>query len=160
MTKTNHSLNEKAKLAATCLATLRDEIPLKAHLAKMEGRDAWNSVREDVDRMLDRLQSFSERMTDTKEEAELQAHLGLMEARERWAKVNDVMTALIDKTKPILDTARLKTHLARMDSEQAAEDYAAAFKETWHHSKQKAIEEAEHGIDRLIDSLEALKRKL
>lgn len=78
--------------AAKELRRLRDRARVKAHLAGMDAKTAWD---EELSPELERLEGELERsgreaLAKGKElggEARVQLHLGVMEARDRWAKL-------------------------------------------------------------------------
>jgi hypothetical protein len=46
------------------LQTLRDEIRVKVHLAEMEAKDRWKRLEPEVERLLGKLETATERTVD------------------------------------------------------------------------------------------------
>lgn len=84
---------------ATRLTRIRDELRLRAHLAALEARTAWDGAH---------LERIGGELTSLRDEARLQAHLGVMDARDAWARLDGELHVLAGKTGAAADEAVTK----------------------------------------------------
>jgi len=118
MTHDEKSLRDMAKDTVDRLATLRDEVKLRLHLANMEAGDAWKAAEPHLFRAEERLrQALDTVVPGASEQVRLELHLGLAEARDRVAaiepKARALGEALTDAGRTAVD--KLKANLAKIE---------------------------------------------
>lgn len=83
-----------------------------------EVKDFWKDLKKQFFKVEEKLEDSFMQFEGN---AELQGHLGMMEARDRVEHMQDAMDQfalkVANKTQQELDTAALKSHLAKMDTE-------------------------------------------
>lgn len=84
MANDENSLRELARETVDRLTTWRDEAKVRAHLASMDARTAWNEVEPQVDRITNRLRDVLDAtVPGGSEQARLELQLGVAEAQDR-----------------------------------------------------------------------------
>ena len=116
-------MDKATKLANQAKASIEkfvDTVKLKAHLASMDSKDAWEKFESQFDHIKKDIHDFSESVKQDSDEAQLQAHLALMNAKERWESLKDEMDHMVDtigdKTEAKFDHARVKMALAKLEA--------------------------------------------
>lgn len=157
------TLNENLEQAKKDLTTLRDELKVKMHLAKMNAADAWTALEPALQKVERGLEDAASKAGDATEKVRLQAHLGLAQLKDQWpgieqavGQVVDDMKKAGDNVKTNVDTARVKAHLASLDANAMAE------KALNNLDKLNADLERETSVavDELRKSFQSLKKKL
>lgn len=118
MTHDEKSLRDMAKDTVDRLATLRDEVKLRLHLANMDASDAWKAAEPHLFRAEQRLREALETaIPGGSEQVRLELQLGLAEARDRIASIEPKAKALGDALTDAGRTAveRLKASLAKLE---------------------------------------------
>lgn len=125
---------ETVEALGDALKRLRDEVELKIHLATMDTRDAWESLKPDIDALQKKFGEAIHSETTTRpakilfDEARLQMHLAVMNARDAW-------DAIEPKILPIVD------HL-----EQAAREVGKAARTTEEQGRVRDRQRAKHRV--------------
>ena len=146
-------MNESIKKAWEALKRAKDEVQLKAHLGSKEGSDFWEqSLKPELDKLLNDIESFGQKFGATFEQSHLEAHLGMMELKERFEKIHQATHELSQdiqsKGQPTVDWMRLKAHLAQMDAMDKAEELKPSVEEAREVAKKflNSMEEASHKV--------------
>jgi hypothetical protein len=149
------------------LNTVVDEIRLKAHLASMEARDAFDTLEPQLRKVESKLQEYQRLMKDTGDEASLQAHLAMMDARDRWESMQDDVDGVVasirkrgEDVSGAIDHARLQGHLARLDAEEEIDKRREQLESRWHSSKETALDEAAAFMERMADKVDRFRDRL
>lgn len=117
---------EKASKLATqakdSLDKFVDTVKLKAHLATMDSKEAWQQFEKQLNTIRDDIGRFNDSIKEESDEARLQGHLALMDAKERWellrADVDKLVNSMTSKTEESLDYAKLKMSLAKLEAKE------------------------------------------
>jgi hypothetical protein len=78
------------------LQRIPDELRVRAHLAAMDARDAWDRAH---------LERIGDELVTLRDEARVQAHLGTMDARDAWARIDGELRELAAKSGAAADDA-------------------------------------------------------
>ncbi|MDQ3031596.1 MAG: hypothetical protein M3Y87_04205 [Myxococcota bacterium] len=81
---------------STRLERIRDELKVRAHLAALEARDAWDRAH---------LARVGDELAAARDEARLQTHLGAMDARDAWGRLEEEARTLAGKAGADIDQA-------------------------------------------------------
>lgn len=110
---------EVANQAKDSIGKFVDTIKLKAHLASMDSKDAWEKFEAQFEIIKRDIHKFSDGLKGDSDEARLQAHLALMDAKERWDIVKDNLEHWLDSVgdsaEQTFDHARVKASLAKLE---------------------------------------------
>lgn len=135
-----NELEDQTKELADGIATLIDQIKVKAGLLKLESKEGI----EDLSKGLQKIKNFFyQDYQQTKadmDEARLQAHLAWMEGREDWQKMKTHIESLQVQQK--IDVASLRAHLAKME----ASDYLAEKRQEWKRNYRESIQPEMAGV--------------
>jgi len=97
-----------------------DTVKLKAHLASMDSKDAWQKIEGQFEIIKNDIKEFTEAIKQDNQETKLQAHLALMDAKERWEVLKaemDQFVASVDEGKEkAIDHAKVKLSLAKLEA--------------------------------------------
>lgn len=158
------NLSDRARETARRLETFQDDLRLRLHLAGMDASDAWKTVKAQLDKIRHNLDDTGAKLSTTKEEADLQTHLGIMEAKARFEGIKETLSEMTTRAKekldPAIDTARLHAHLAQLDARDMVEKRRDEVKKKYQSAKTNLVADATHVLDRLMQAVDDLKKKL
>ena len=149
------------------LRKLRDEVKVKARLAKMDAEDVWEETTRHIDRTVAQLETFARDWEASSDDARTQLQLRLLEAQERASliqeRVEGVWKSLEASGKKIeqqVEVAGLRAHLAKMDAEGFLRDKRARFVQMMETSREKATEGIQESLREVTGRLESFFDKL
>ena len=90
----------KVEQAASQLATLKEELRLKAHLGGMELETLWEEeLLPDLETLERHLQRALDKGLREVGEARVRAHLGVLDAKQAWAKLEPRVAQAVDRVR-------------------------------------------------------------
>ena len=131
MSEDRENVRGKIEQAERDLASLRDEIRVRLHLAGMEAKRVWEALEPHVARTQAQLRDAADSATRSLHDREpsLELHLALMDARDRLREMEPGLRAIgarlreagAEVVASIPDPVKLEARLASMDLEDAWE---------------------------------------
>ncbi len=122
---TREESKEALELTRRAFSEMRDTAKLKAHLFRMEMRDATPKLDAFLTDIEENLQRAATDLEREGEEARLQAALAAMEARDRWNALREELDPTLQKLKEggkrLLDESRLEEAVKEIESAVARE---------------------------------------
>lgn len=178
---TNRAFEPHVQRAVSELRTLRDRLRLKLHLVGMEGKDVWQRLEPELDRVVERLElSMKEAATlgdRVGDEAELQLHLAWMDARDRWQGVEPHIDRMVERGQSLgnevadaaeraMEETHLQATLAKMDAQDSIRDHRDSvmrqLRDGWEGFRTQSLDglgELKASFHRLVNALGATQPK-
>lgn len=152
------------------LATLRDVVRVRAHLAARDAQDALQQIDDQLGLAEKALRRAMRGLEQRSDEAEVQMHLAWLEARERLERVAPALRDLArggqvggrgatESAAETWDSARLQAHLAAMDAADAWQFFLEQRRRAFQASLRDARAEGEKAARDLLDWLKELRQR-
>ena len=119
------------------LSKLRDEIRLKAGLAKLEAKDSLEHAESYLSGLIKTIDTKRLSATNVSDEARLQFHLALMEAKEKWEGARKELSQLVSaaSNSDLMNDAKeraellpLRAKLAKLEVSEYWDNQAVAWR--------------------------------
>ena len=158
-TETTPSGGDHEAIAARLLQ-LRDELVVKNHLASMEVKDAVRELGHELEKIA---AVFTRGVTTLSDDAKRRMHFGLLDANARFLEMETAVKAALagaaHSAAVVVETARVKSALARMDAQDAVEARRKELKDELRHLEARG-DEALRNLDARLTALGIASSKI
>jgi hypothetical protein len=167
MTDADNRLKEAATSAKEAFAQLKDELQLKAGLAKLDAKSAWGEVQDRIALFERSLDVISKQGEATLEKVRYDATLAKAELKANWPGLHTLLTELGEdlktaagEVKTEADLARVKAHLASKDAKDGADELLKKAKDQLETATGAAEAELETALSDLKETIKELQQRI